>query len=115
MRTQAWLPSSMPEYSKPILKLPASLWDGIRQLPGTLELWETEVIFRLKDFKESHLDLRIPLVGIEKVEEYLVFDLAKNGLRIQGKDGKYDMFVLEDVRGFKHALAKELTRLGSKG
>ncbi|TAK37401.1 MAG: hypothetical protein EPO28_12020 [Saprospiraceae bacterium] len=98
----------------PIFTTPASLWDGIRQLPGTLELWGQEVVFRFANFKDSHLDLVIPISEIEIAEEYLVFDLARNGLRIESKGGRYDLFVLEDVPRFKHALAKELARLDSK-
>lgn len=92
----------------PLFSTPASLWDGASQLSGNLELWETEVVFRLADFKDSHLNLRIPLADIEKVEEYLVFNLAKNGLRILGREGRYDLFVLEDVRGFKLRLLEAL-------
>ncbi len=91
--------------SAPIFSTPAALWDGTRQLSGTLELWETEVVFRPKDFKDSHLSLRIPLTNIEKVEDYLVFDLAKNGLRIQGREGRFDLFVLDEARVFKHRLS----------
>ncbi len=95
----------------PIYKSSATLWDGTQKLRGCLELWETEIFFRLNEFKESHLNLSIPLTAIEKVEEYLVFDLAKNGLRIQDKQGKYDLFVIDDVHKFKHILLEELARL----
>ncbi|GJM33548.1 MAG: hypothetical protein DHS20C18_25490 [Saprospiraceae bacterium] len=92
----------------PVFSTPASLWNGTNQLLGNLELWETAVIFRLADFQESHLNLTIPLANIEKVEAYLVFNLAKNGLRIQDKEGRYDLFVLDDVRGFKKVLLERL-------
>ena len=91
-----------------IYKSSATLCDGTSRLQGCLELWNTEIYFRLNDFKESHLNLIIPLKGIEKVEEYLVFDLAKNGLRIQDEEGRYDLFVLEDVRTFKQILIKTM-------
>lgn len=97
----------------PIFTTPAYLWDSVKQLTGTLELWKKVVIFRLNDFKGSHLDLRIPLESIEKVEEFLVFDLAKNGLRIQDSAGKYDLFVLEEVSQFKIHLNNELANLKS--
>ena len=94
-----------------LFSTPASLWDGTSQLSGTLELWATEVVFRPAGFRDSHLNLSIPLAAIEKVEEYLVFNLAKNGLRIQGKKEKYDLFVLDEVRNFKLILLKELEKL----
>ncbi|MCB9276579.1 MAG: hypothetical protein H6564_21280 [Lewinellaceae bacterium] len=94
----------------PLFTTPASLWDGASQLPGSLELWETEAVFRPTGFASGHLSLRIPLAGIEKVEEYLVFNLARNGLRIQSREGKYDLFVLEDMQGFKARLLEMLAR-----
>lgn len=95
----------------PVFSTPAFLWDGVIQLSGILEVWEREVVFSLNNFKESHLSLSIPLTAIERVEEYLVFDLAKNGLRIQDKDGKYDLFVLEEVHQFKNRLLAAMERL----
>lgn len=94
----------------PILSVPALLWDGSRQLSGILELWETLIFFRLDDFKNSHLQLSIPLTELDIVEEYMVFDLAKNGLRIQSKKGRYDLFVLEEGQRFKKAVLAQMRR-----
>lgn len=94
-----------------ILSVSANIWDGSRQLSGNLELWEKQVIFKFADFKFSHLNLYIPLKDIENAEEFLVFNLAKNGLRIENKDGKYDMFVLEEGAVFKKALHEQLKKL----
>ena len=94
----------------PIFKTSAFLWDGNQKLKGTLELLETEICFRPIDFKGSHLNLHIPLESIEKVEEYLVFDLAKNGLKIQDKDGKIDLLVMDDVSKFKKILLEVLAK-----
>lgn len=94
----------------PLFSTPASLWDGATQLPGSLELWETEAVFRPAGFTSGYLSLRIPLAEIEKVEEYLVFNLARNGLRIQSREGKYDLFVLEDIQSFKARLLEKLAR-----
>ncbi|MBK6931523.1 MAG: hypothetical protein IPH12_11935 [Saprospirales bacterium] len=96
--------------SVPILSVSALLWDGSRQLSGILELWETLVFFRLDDFKNSHLQLSIPLTELDFVEEYMVFDLAKNGLRIQSKDGRFDLFVLEEGQRFKKAVLAQMRR-----
>lgn len=96
--------------SVPILSVPALLWDGSRQLSGILELWETLIFFRLDDFKNSHLQLSIPLTELDIVEEYMVFDLAKNGLRIQSKKGRYDLFVLEEGQRFKKAVLAQMRR-----
>jgi len=93
-----------------IYSVPASLWDTFIQLSGILEIWEKELVFRLLDFKDSHLNLCIPFESIEQVKEYLVFDLAKNGLRIQNKDGKFDLFVLEEVSVFKKVLSTQIKK-----
>jgi hypothetical protein len=89
-----------------ITSTPASLWDGSKQLTGILELWDNRVNFRLTDFHNSHLHLCIPLNNIEIIEEFLIFDLARNGLKIQDKDGKIDLFVINEVRSFKAQLIK---------
>ncbi len=94
-----------------IYSVQATLWDGKRQLVGFLELREIEILFQLMDFKESHLNLRIPLILISKVEEYLVFDIAKNGLRIIDIEGKNDLFVIDDVLKFKKLLVKALSKI----
>ena len=91
-----------------IFSTPAFLWDGINQLSGSLELWDTKVLFRLDGFQKSHLLLSIPLSTIEKVETFLVFDLARNGLRIQNKNGEHDFFVIEDLDQFKTRLIQAM-------
>lgn len=83
---------------------PAFLWDGQQQLPGTLELWEQQVIFRFDGFQKSHLNLVIPIREILRVQEFLVFDISRNGLRIENKEGKADCFVLDEPGVFKEKL-----------
>ncbi|PSR14231.1 MAG: hypothetical protein DA408_09690 [Bacteroidetes bacterium] len=95
----------------PLLTAPAALWDGTHQLAGQLELWDTVLVFRLSDFKFSNLNLTIPLAEIVEVEEYLVFDLARNGLRILTKNNRYDLFVLDDSRVFKLAILSSIAGL----
>ncbi|MCB0650230.1 MAG: hypothetical protein KDC85_03070 [Saprospiraceae bacterium] len=99
------------QVTDPVFSTPAYLWDGTNRLPGILELWNTEVVFRFSGFKSSHLNLVIPVSSIEKVEEYLIFDLAKNGLKIQSREDKFDLFVMEEVWKFKNSLTKALDRL----
>lgn len=90
--------------------MPAAIWDGRRQFSGSLELWNDRVVFYLEDFKKSHMNLRISFSEIAKVEEFLVYDLARNGLRIQNLDGKYDLFVLDEAPTFKRLLEEHLVR-----
>ncbi len=95
-----------------ILKSKASLWDGNRQLPGTLSLTPKSLIFQLDDFRNSHLSLSIPLVEIESAEHFLLFEFARNGLKITSKKG-IDLFVLEDLAKFRKALKKAIDKLGN--
>lgn len=95
---------------KPIYSSNAFLWNGMNRLPGTLELYTLAVFFRLNNFNESHLNLCIPLAEIEKMEEFLVFDLAKIGLRFYGANGKYDLFVLEDGSVFKKMVYAQIRK-----
>jgi hypothetical protein len=90
----------------------AFLWNGREQLSGTLEVQMTAVIFRFNNFDTSHLNLCIPIDQIERVEEFLVFDIAKIGLRIQGTNGKYDLFVLEDGQAFKKIVDAQIKKWG---
>lgn len=95
----------------PILSTPAYLWDNSIQLGGTLELWESEIRFQTSELKGSPLNLYIPLEIIETIEEFLIFDIAKNGLRIQNIEGKNDLFVLDQPKVFKDALNKVLENM----
>ena len=95
---------------KPIHSSYAYLLNKIDRFPGTLELWATVVCFRFKNFNESHLNLNIPIAEIEKIEEFLVFDIAKIGLRIQGLNGKNDLFVLEDGGVFKKKIQAQVRK-----
>jgi hypothetical protein len=90
----------------------ASLWDGNRQLPGTLSLTPKNLIFQFDDFQKSHLNLVIPLEDIETAEHFLVFELARNGLKISTEKG-YDLFVLENAMDFRKVLMKAIGKLGS--
>ena len=88
----------------PTFSTPAFLWDGLSQLPGTLELWEQKVVFRFDNFRDTHLNLVIPLWEILRVEEFLIFNISRNGLRIENKEGKADCFVLEEPGIFKEKI-----------
>ena len=92
------------------LKSKAILWDGKKQLPGTLSLAPENLIFEFDDFQKSHLSLVIPVMDIETAEDYLVFGIAKNGLKITTKKG-YDLFVLKCSREFRKALVTSIDNL----
>jgi hypothetical protein len=65
-----------------LLQVHSQLWDGKKQLPGTLSLTSENLIFEFDDFQKSHLSLTIPLVEIESAEDFLLFEFARNGLKL---------------------------------
>ncbi len=95
----------------PLHTTAAWLWDGKRQLPGRLELSEYRLEFHFDNFRDSHLNLIIPLREIEKVEEFLLFELSRNGLRVENRQGKTDVFVLEELAGFKKMIIEQKEKI----
>ena len=91
-----------------ILNSHAYLWYGTKQLSGTLELWPTQLVFHFDDFKKTQLTLNIALANIEFAKLFLIFNIAKNGLKVKTKDGKIDLFVLEDCERFCRILKVNL-------
>ncbi|MCB0519053.1 MAG: hypothetical protein H6577_12460 [Lewinellaceae bacterium] len=79
------------------LQSPAALYNGKQQLPGTLVLTEEHLLFTFDDYRHSHLNLQIPLADIEQAEEFLIYNLTRNGLKITSGDGHFDLFELEDI------------------
>lgn len=94
-----------------LLTVTAIFWDGAHQLSGTLELNETKLIFRFDDFKHSHLNLSIMLSDIKYAKVFLVFNIARKGLKIETEDGTIDMFVLEDSKAFCIVLNNQIKKV----
>ena len=84
-----------------LLQVSAHLWDGHKQLPGKLSLTPKNLFFHFDDFQKSHLNLQVPLLEIKKAETFLLYDLAKNGLKITSSGGQIDLFILADPEQFK--------------
>lgn len=91
---------------QPIIKVPAFVWDGNKQLPGELELYTNVVHFHFKDFSKSKIELNIPTGKIKEVEEFLLFDLDRKGLRIKSNSNSEDLFISENAHQFKIELDK---------
>ncbi len=87
---------------------PAIFWDGNKQLFGKIQLIEFSVKFIFEDFKNSNLNLTIPYDEIESVKIILIFEIAKNGLRIKSKSKKINTFVLENCNEFYTALQETI-------
>lgn len=85
----------------------AILWDGHKQLHGYLEFGDIELIFTLKDFSETSLHLTIPYAEVLKVSTYKVYDLSSKGVEVASKDGKRNVFVVEDTLTLKKELKKK--------
>jgi len=98
------------EIRKLIYSVDASVWDGNFQLPGILGLSSNCISFNFNDFAKSHLMLQIPLNEIKEVEEFLIYELARGGLRIVNINGHFDLFVLENAAIFKKRLLTEISK-----
>lgn len=92
----------------------AILWDGYKQLHGYLEFGDNELIFRLEDFSETSLHLTIPYAEILKVSSYKVYGISSRGVEITSKDGKRNVFVVEDILTLKQELEKVYCRVIGK-
>ncbi len=90
-------------------KTQASLWNGKLQLSGMLIMTPKSLVFTFDDFSKSHMKLCIPFDQIQKMDTFLVFDLSKNGLRITGQKGHFDLFVIPELDSFLLALKRQLT------
>ena len=55
--------------------------------------------FRLKDFSDTSLHLTIPYSEISRVGTYKLYGIKVDGIEIISKDGKRNVFVVEDPRG----------------
>ena len=87
--------------NKPIFKQPGFLWDGNKHLSGKLELTTDALIFHFDNFKESNLNLDIPLKDIQEVKVFKLYELASNGLIILNKSGQINMFIMDDPSEIK--------------
>ena len=86
----------------------ATLWDGTKQLHGKLELLENGLFFSLTNFSKSNLNLDIPYEHIESVKLYRVYKLALEGLEIVTKDGKQNVFVMEEAIEIKKSITNRM-------
>ncbi len=93
------------------LQFTAFLWDGIQRLEGALIIGEAFLEFKSKNFQNSHLKLLIRLDQINKVEEFRIFEVSRNGVRLHSRDGKIDSFVLDESIQFRKLLQKKLDAL----
>lgn len=87
----------------------AILWDGHKQLHGFLEFTDMELIFRLKDFSETNLNLFLKFEDITNIRKHKLYNISHEAIEICSKQGKRNVFVVEDVKAIKEKI--ELTTL----
>jgi hypothetical protein len=73
-----------------------SLWSQKQQLEGSLVLTPNNLQFLPHAFENSHLEVNLALKDVHDIQVFLLYGIACNGLKVTGKDGNYDLFVLED-------------------
>jgi len=91
--------------------LNAILWDGHKQLHGYLEFGATELVYKLKDFSETSLNLVIEYSNIASVGNHKMFGIANEVIEIVSKDGKRNLFVVDDLVNVKKDLKHRLKLL----
>ena len=79
----------------------AILWDGNKQIYGALEFYKTELIFQLKDFENTNLNLKILYKNITRIEYHKVYNLDTMGVQIHTIDGKSNVFVVDKPKELK--------------
>ncbi len=81
----------------------AILWDGFKKINGFLEIENSNLIFRFVDFNNSSLTLQISINEIETLKHYRLFSQEINGVELISKDGKRNVFVVENAQKlYKH-------------
>lgn len=82
----------------------AILWDGNKQLHGFIEFTDMKLIFRLKDFSKTYLHLLLKFEDISKIRKHKLYNLSHEAIEMCSKEGKRNVFVLEDVDKLKKEL-----------
>lgn len=78
----------------------AVLWDGIKQLSGNLAFGQITLDFIFDDFTKTNLRFNIDYTNIEKIEFVRIYGIAEGGVAIFSKDGRKDVFVVDDTKKF---------------
>ena len=82
----------------------AVLWDGNKQLHGSLEFEEKGMIFKMKDFSRTHLNLQIAYGDIAKVSHYKIYQLVYQAIEITSMDGRRNVFVVDEPMVLKRLI-----------
>lgn len=86
----------------------AILWDGNKQIHGNLEAQSTLLVFRLNDFADSNLELKIHYTDILKVRYQKIYQLSLKGVIIQLKNGKQNVFIVDRPGELKEMVDKRM-------
>lgn len=89
----------------------AILWDGYTQLHGKLIINDNNLIFYLSHFKDSQLHWTIELHSIVSIDSVLIYNLLRNGVKIQTTNNNQYLFVLPDSLSFQQKLKEIISRI----
>ncbi|MCB9049609.1 MAG: hypothetical protein H6556_09270 [Lewinellaceae bacterium] len=92
----------------PPLEVEAFLWNGKTRLSGRLVLGPTTLAFEADGFHSSHLGLEIDLADIVKLESFLLYDIARKGLKITARNGREGQFIIPDFDVFYRKLKEAI-------
>jgi hypothetical protein len=88
------------------------LWNGVDKIKGALHLTAENLVFVAEGFEHSHLQLSIPLLKIDKITDYKLYDISVLGLQINTFDDKMTVFILDNAVCLKKKLKEFVKILG---
>ncbi len=75
----------------------AILWDGNKQIHGTLSFDEESLKLDMLDFQNTALVFCIDYADIKEVKRSRVYDLQSHALKIVTKAGRSSTLVVDDI------------------
>lgn len=75
---------------------PTFLWAEGERLIGKIYIFKHYLEYVPDHFQNSHLTCTIYFSDIIRIQEFLLFDIARNGLSIHSKDDRIDQFILDE-------------------
>ena len=86
----------------------AVLWDGNKQIMGTLFMGVHSLQFRLEDFECTDLNFDLPYDSIQEVKYMKIYGIVHRGLRILNFSGNENVFVVSDPIKLRKAISQKI-------
>ncbi len=87
----------------------AILWDGHKQLKGTIKFNQDTLAFIMDDFELTNLNFQIEYKEIDHVSHFRLYDITNEGIEIICKDGKQNIFIVDDRNAFRKIISEKIS------